>query len=141
MNIIASSQNVSRSQAIDWPSSALLDEHWSLRARVAAHIDVDGDGEGRPALGAAEALDHVAAVPFHAVLPQLLLRGEHHEFGLQALRVVAREVLLAKVPCAKPNFWSLVSVLLEAGVGWQGSWGETALPKAFICVSSQLWLS
>ena len=77
---------------------------------LATHVDVDGDGEGRPALGAAEALHHVAAVLLHAVLPQLLLRREHHELGLQALWVVAREVLLAEVPCAQPGVWSNASV-------------------------------
>ena len=61
----------------------------------AAHLEVDGDGQGLAALG----LGHVAAVLAGGMLLQLLLRHEHDELAVQAQLVIAQVVLVPEVVC------------------------------------------
>lgn len=59
------------------------------------HREVDGDLQRGPPLVARQLL---VVIP-QPVLLQLLLVGKHHEACLQAVRVVARKVLVAEVAC------------------------------------------
>lgn len=67
----------------------------SRRKRGVAHVEVDGDVHRGAALIARQLL---IVLP-HAVLLQVLLVVEHHEAILDALRVVARKVLVPEMPC------------------------------------------